>query len=278
MKSRQVVMTSYEVTTVENRFFYYILYKAQKEKNGIYSCIINIDEFKNLTSNPNQKTIAAIKIALNKLKSTILIFDKEDIECNYSLIGGYEFNRATGEFSVKLLPVLYEYLIKYTVYAPLNLQVVSRFKSFYTQRLYELMRLWSRTNEYIIKEFKIEDLRFVLATENKYPKYKNFNQRVLSPAVKELNETGNMEIVTTEIKSGRKVAKIQFKILDREPKKYFKNLEAINSPIEISDVLLKDEIKPKDIVETSLTKKIGIENVLHIENKAGDRKSIKERK
>nr|KEI06335.1 putative replication initiator protein [Clostridium sp. K25] len=77
-----------------------------------------------------------------------------------------------------------------------------------------------------------------------------------------------MEIVTTEIKSGRKVAKIQFKILDREPKKYFKNLEAINSPIEISDVLLKDEIKPKDIVETSLTKKIGIENVLHIENKA----------
>ncbi|QPW56655.1 replication initiation protein (plasmid) [Clostridium botulinum] len=128
--------------------------------------------------------------------------------------------------------------------------------------------MWSRTNEYIIKEFKIEDLRFVLATENKYPKYKNFNQRVLSPAVKELNETGNMEIVTTEIKSGRKVAKIQFKILDREPKKYFKNLEAINSPIEISDVLLKDEIKPKEIVETSLTKKIGIENVLHIENKA----------
>ncbi|KOC49517.1 replication initiation protein [Clostridium botulinum] len=141
MKSRQVVMTSYEVTTVENRFFYYILYKAQKEKNGIYSCTINIDEFKNLTLNPNQKTIAAIKSALDKLKSTILIFDKEDIECNYSLIGGYEFNRVTGEFSVKLLPVLYEYLIKYTVYAPLNLQLVSRFKSFYTQRLYELMRL-----------------------------------------------------------------------------------------------------------------------------------------
>ncbi|KOC49518.1 hypothetical protein ADU88_05620 [Clostridium botulinum] len=107
-----------------------------------------------------------------------------------------------------------------------------------------------------------------MATENKYPKYKNFNQRVLSPAVKELNETGNMEVVATEIKSGRKVSKIQFKILDREPKKYFKNLEAINSPVEMSDILLKDEIKPKEIVKTQQIVDNKIENILHIENRA----------
>ena len=82
---------------------------------------------------------------------------------------------------------LYDHIIEYSVYAPLNLNIVSKFKSFYSQRLYELLRLWSRTGQTIIKEFSVENLRFILAVEDKYPEYKNFKQRVLNQAIKEIN-------------------------------------------------------------------------------------------
>ena len=222
MQSRQVVMTSYNITAVENRFFYYTLFTAQKDKTGVPVCEVKVDSLKKLALRTNDRTIPAIKRALNNIKATALLFqDMEDYECDYNLISGYRYSKEQNIFKIEFSPTLYEHIINYTSYAPLSLDIMGSFKSFYTQRLYELMRLWSRTGIEVKKSFTIDELRFVLGVGSKYPAYMNFNQRVLTPAIKEINEKGNMTIETLEIKKGRKVAKIEFKILDHETKKYF---------------------------------------------------------
>lgn len=227
MQSRQLVHTSYEVTAIQNRIFYYCLLTAQKERNGELSCVVKLEDIKRLIPNKNQRTLENIKKTIQILKQTSLEFEKRDdgdrIECDYNLISGSEYNPNKEIFKIVLADRLYRHLIDYTVYAPLNLEILTKFKSFYAQRLYELLRLWSRTDVLISKNFKIDQLRFILGVENKYPNYKNFKQRVLNQAVKEINQVGNMKVDIEEIKNGRKVDEIKFIIYDYEKKVYFKN-------------------------------------------------------
>lgn len=235
MQSKQLVHTSYEVTAIQNRIFYYCLLTAQKEKNGELSCTVKLEDIKKLIPNRNQRTLSNIKKTIQILKQTSLEFEKKEdgdtIECDYNLITGSEYNVNKEIFKIKLADRLYRHLIDYTVYAPLNLDILTKFKSFYAQRLYELLRLWSRTDYTIVKIFKVEQLRFILGVENKYPQYKNFKQRALSQAIKEINQFGNMKVEIDEIKSGRKVEDIKFTIYDFEKKVYFKNTLA-NSIVE----------------------------------------------
>lgn len=247
MQSKQLVHTSYEVTAIQNRIFYYCLLTAQKEKNGELSCTVKLEDIKKLIPNKNQRTLANIKKTIQILKQTSLEFEKREdgdtIECDYNLIAGSEYNVNKETFKIKLADRLYRHLIDYTVYAPLNLEVLTKFKSFYAQRLYELLRLWSRTDTPIIKSFKIEQLRFVLGVENKYPAYKNFKQRVLNQAVKEINQVGNMKVDIEEVKSGRRVDEIKFMIFDYEKKVYFK--KNVQSSIVSNDDLKEiKEVEP----------------------------------
>lgn len=246
MQSKQLVHTSYEVTAIQNRIFYYCLLTAQKEKNGELSCTVKLEDIKKLIPNKNQRTLANIKKTIQILKQTSLEFEKKEngdtIECDYNLIAGSEYNKNKEIFKIKLADRLYRHLIDYTVYAPLNLDILTKFKSFYAQRLYELLRLWSRSDRLITKNFKIEQLRFVLGVENKYPEYKNFKQRVLNQAIKEINQVGKMEVSIEELKNGRKVDEIKFNIYDFEKKVYFKN--------GIEDSVVKVEnIKEKEVIE-----------------------------
>lgn len=259
MQSRQLVHTSYEVTAIQNRIFYYCLLTAQKEKNGQLSCVVKLEDIKRLIPNKNQRTLSNIKKTIQILKQTSLEFEKKEdgdsIECDYNLIAGSEYNPNKELFKIVLADRLYRHLIDYTVYAPLNLDIVTKFKSFYAQRLYELLRLWSRTDVLITKNFKIDQLRFILGVENKYPEYKNFKQRVLNQAVKEINNVGNMKVDTEEIKNGRKVDEIKFIIYDYEKKVYFKN-EATPKNIQNKDLENDEDVVIVEYKEKEIEKEV----------------------
>ena len=90
MQSKQLVHTSYEVTAIQNRIFYYCLLTAQKEKNGELSCTIKLEDIRKLIPNKNQRTLENIKKTIQILKQTSLEFEKKEdgdtIECDYNLI------------------------------------------------------------------------------------------------------------------------------------------------------------------------------------------------
>lgn len=225
MQSKNLIETSYNVTGIQNKVFYYCLFTAQKEKSGELCCTIRKKDIEKLIQNPNQKTVTAIKNMFKVFKETALLFDKEDagdhIECDYNLIAGFEYNRNKQEFKVFFMERLYKHILTYTQYAPLNLEIMTKFNSFYSQRLYEALRMWSRTGEERKHIFSIETLRFLTGVGDKYPEYKNFKQRVLNQALTDINAYGNMEVRMEEIKYGKKVEKIEFIIFDKEPKRYF---------------------------------------------------------
>lgn len=259
-KSRDIILTSYDITSTANKIYNAILYSVQKEKNGHYKCKMKSKEIMGLIKKKDNKNINYIKDILSTLKGTSLLFwDKEgnkNVENDYNLIIGRKYIVEDDMFEIEVPDVVYNHITKYKCYAPLNLDILSQFKSFYAQRMYELLRLWSRYNRTVEHKFSVNELRFVLGVGEKYPRYNNFKQKVLEVCKKELKEKANMNIEFEAKKTGRSTTHIIIRILDKEIKKYFpyKRLEEIKK-IDLSG-LNEDDIKIINSMIKNLENKI----------------------
>ncbi|MGL4877033.1 replication initiation protein [Paraclostridium dentum] len=229
MKHNALVKAKYNLTLVQNRVFELLLYKFQKEKDGILSCEVHRDEFRNLIGKEKDRTIKGVSDLLESLRvKEILIAEKIKGKDKYKwhrfgLINGSTYNEDTDVFTIKATEEIYaliqNYYDKREGHTPINLIVKLGMNNYYAQRLYDLLRVWSGTKKII--NYDVEELKELLQIEEKYSLYGDFKRRVITPAVKELNKTGYFQIDFKENKVGRKVNSIDFIVKDLDKRKYF---------------------------------------------------------
>lgn len=119
-------------------------------------------------------------------------------------------------FHKDLKPYLLHLKSHFTQY---NLTSVVRFKSSYSIRVYELLKM----NEYLgrggrfYRDFSLDTLRKYLQIEQgTYENFKDFRIRVIETAIKEINDYSDISIVSVEyIKTGRAVTDVK---ITAEPK------------------------------------------------------------
>lgn len=58
--------------------------------------------------------------------------------------------------------------------------------------------------------YQLGELRSIFGTEDKYPKWHDFNRYVLTPALEEINDYGTVEIKATPLKEGRGIVGVRF--------------------------------------------------------------------
>lgn len=94
---------------------------------------------------------------------------------------------------------------------------INRFECSYSFQFYDyfILQLGNRSECKI--EMTIEHMRNWLCLDGKYPMYANFKKRVIEPVLNDLNDkrndsSFNLDVRFSEIKSGRKVAAIEFVI------------------------------------------------------------------
>ena len=110
-------------------------------------------------------------------------------------------------FSPELKPYLLQLKSHFTSY---KLSNILSLKSTYSIRLYELLKKWQHLGKW---ECPLEDLKIHLgAVTSTFDRYNLFKVRALEVAVKELNEKTDVNVVFEEVKKGRKVEKIEFRI------------------------------------------------------------------
>ena len=143
MQSADIVNTSYDVTPVQNKLFYYCLFVAQREKNGKLYSVIKSSHFYKFIKNKADKNVKGIKKELDKISKTELIFSMNEntIDCHYTLIVGYEYNKITDEFTIFFFERLYRHIIEYSICAQLKFNVLHKYRSFYAQKLYVFLRI-----------------------------------------------------------------------------------------------------------------------------------------
>lgn len=235
MQPNNLIKSKYDFTSIENKMFHKILYNAQKQSNNkpIYHAVIKKEEFREFIRRRNDYTDENIKSMLNLFQQSILEFDYIDKNGHLKtfgsgLINTYDFNHSTNEYEITMHEILYNHITDFISmqgkgYTALNMSLLFTFKGVYTQRLYTLMRLWSRQNKEVEVRYKLDEIRSYLKMKPEfYPEYKHFKQNVIKRALKEINEKGNMKVdIKQEIRKGRKVDEIVFSVIDYEPRQYF---------------------------------------------------------
>ncbi len=83
-------------------------------------------------------------------------------------------------------------------------------KSKYSLRLYELIMsfFYNKTNTYS-RYFAVDELRRLLDAE-KYTKFFHFHEKVIRPAVEEINQYTDLNLSYDQIKEGKKTVAIKF--------------------------------------------------------------------
>ena len=117
-------------------------------------------------------------------------------------------------------PPLRPLLAEPAMYARLRLAVVGQFRSKYAITLYEMLEVYSN-RENPAWPVAVEDLRALLGVRNKMPNFKDFRSRVLDPAVSEINDKSDITVEFTELKDGRRVGKIIFRVHKKDAREAF---------------------------------------------------------
>lgn len=137
----------------------------------------------------------------------------EGEEVLLSWLDGARISRNSGKIKVRLNEDMKPYLLQlrnnFTQYEIANVLCM---RSKYSIRLYELVKsIHFHELETYVRTFTVEELRKRLDA-NTYSRFCNFNQRVLKPAVQEVNTFTDKDVSYEPIKNGKKVETIEMTI------------------------------------------------------------------
>ena len=117
-------------------------------------------------------------------------------------------------------------------YTRLNLEDTLLFKSKYSIRLFELLESFRYYKlEQFEKVFELEELKIILDCAN-YKQFKDFNTRVLKPAVLEINKYTYLNISYEYVKERQKIIGIKMKM---DVKSFEENMKTQQLKTEILD-------------------------------------------
>lgn len=214
-KSNGLIEASYKLTTNEQRIILMLAAKVQPEDKEFTRYRIEVDEFVTLLGLKNKGVHNDIQEIIKGLMKKTFGIKKEKSLLYLPWLASAEYFVGQGymelEFSPKLKPYLLQLKERFTTY---RLYDVMQLRSVYSIRIYELLKQYAQIGA---RFFDLADLKFILGIEkNEYERYGHFKSKVLKVAQKELAEKTDISFDFEEIKSGRKVAKINFIIQKRE--------------------------------------------------------------
>lgn len=241
-KHNAMIKAKYNLNASELRMYLFILYNVQMEVEVYKSdkkikkyddhITISIEREKFLEVSSSKQYIEKAK--LEKIfeglrqKPVYYEVEKENGKKDWSVFGfilKYSYRSADDSHVIHIDNVIYDMLITYKSfgYTPLNLALMFSLKGIYSYRLYELLRLWSNTKQIIT--YEVDEIKkfFMIEKKKSYSTYANFKNKVILPAVKELNELELFDISIEENKVGKKVVSIGFLVKDLDSRKYFEN-------------------------------------------------------
>lgn len=213
-----------DFTLNEYRLYNLVLSKIFKfdksdEKNFIKAFfethIVTPKEFSEIFNVPINLCYGILKDSVNTLTNKKIIVKSSIGEEHIPICSKAVYNEKEHHLEIRISHEIIPYLDVSIKFVKTKLYQIAKFKSLYSIRLYELITSFRSLGKCSIP---VERLRFLLGvSEDKLKEYKNLKQKVLTPAINEVNKVCNFDISSIEIKTGRKVAEIGLTF--KKPKK-----------------------------------------------------------
>jgi plasmid replication initiation protein len=207
-----------EFTLVQKRIFALAVQQISREDEDYKTYVIDISDL--VASGTSRNIFSKVEKETENLMRKILL-KKEDIEnskfpktTRWNMISKAVHNPGSGELKISLHPDIRDMLLELKGrFTPVPVAELLACRSTYGQRMYEL--LFSQTWKGTAWEVSVDDLRFSLNVEKKYPNFSHFRNRILKKAQKDVKKHTNMDFEWSEKSrgKGRKITHLIFKFV-----------------------------------------------------------------
>ena len=217
-KSNELIEARYKLSLAEQRLIFMLAAEISPNDKDFKSYQIHVAEFARLFGLESCNAIyKEVQKAAKELVGKRLDLSKNGKEIYTTWLSYVEYVDGSGivklEFHSSLKPYLLQLKNHFTQY---NLDYVINFSCQYSVRFYELLKMDSfkaKENKFN-RYFEIDELRLILGLqEDDYKLFGHFKDRVINPAIKEINEKTDLKVEEVQYgKIGRKITSVTFTV------------------------------------------------------------------
>ncbi|MCB1656662.1 MAG: replication initiation protein [Pseudomonadales bacterium] len=220
-KDNRLIEAKYKLSIHQQRVLFTLLEKIHSSDEDFMHYDIDIGDIAEKFGLENGKALyAQMQEAISDLVTKKITIQEGNQTIVMAWLSYARYTKGQGAVEISFHKDLKPYLLQlknhFTQY---QLSAVARFKSSYSIRFYELLKM----NEYLGKggqfyrKFTIKELReYMQLDDGLYENFKDLRIRVIEPAYKEINEFSDIHIVDIQyLKKGRAVSDIHITV---EPK------------------------------------------------------------
>lgn len=260
VKSNNLIQIPNKLSLLEYKLILVLISGINKDDDDFKEHSINIKEFMEWSGVKGNGYYDLIrKTAKNLTETSQEIFDGKKYQ-RFPWLYSAEYSPNNPNIIIRFHPFLKPYLLKlkdkFTKYLLNN---ASQIKSVAAIKLYESLKMheYQKKNDKWSVNFEITKLKETLGLSEKYSNYTTFKRRVLENSQRELKEKTDIEFSFSELKTGRKITNILFKVSlkhkhevineDNLIKESLNLPETIISPVHssIEEDLLALQVNPK---------------------------------
>lgn len=217
IKANEIIQKArYDLNITELKLLAFIISKIKPGDEELKSYAFPVKDFCQVcgidySNGWNYKHIKALLKGLRD--KSFWVMDENGNEVLIGWLQKARISKGSGVIMVKLDEDMHKYVIGlFSNYTQYELLSTLPMKSAYSFRIYELLKSYAFTKSHT---FKVDDLKQKLGAEH-YTNFKDFRNRVISTAVKEINLYTDIEVSWEPVKYGTKVVEVKFAIRQRD--------------------------------------------------------------
>ena len=219
VQSNQLIDASYSLSVNEKRLVMLAATKFNSKNSAPLSPVrIYVSEFVNHFNIDKNSAYRELKSAVDSiLTKPVRIYNQdEDKVIKLAWLIASEYKKSDGShvdviFSPLITPFLFELKNNFT---SVDFEYASKLNTTFSVRLYEWLKSVQHLHSYkinhaVVKEFDIEWMKDRTKI-NGYPRWGDFNDYVIKPAVDKINANTDISVFYEPVKTGRKVTAVKF--------------------------------------------------------------------
>lgn len=210
IKNNSFIRCSNDLTTVQRKSFAIMLKEALdtiKDEGEKRYYFMPLKEYRRMMGHPDSMPTKYIATELEELMRIILRWDidKQGNGTRSVMLSAFEIKNGTLKWAFS--PFLIDKLLA-DGYTPLKLSIVLDFNSKYALALYENLQM---RKSFLKTSFDLQEFRALMGVEkDEHTRMQNFKERVLHPAIDEINKKGDMKVSYKDRKEGAKIIGFDF--------------------------------------------------------------------
>lgn len=216
-QANKLISARYVLSLAEQRLILSMIARIQPDDEDFKPYDISISELADFMGISKGSAYSECKKTTETLLKRVLNIEEPGGLLQTHWVSSARYIDGSGMVKMCFDPELKPYLLKLKGnFTSCKLEMLLSFKSQYTMRVYNLLKQYETIEK---REIDLGLLRETLGVDEQYKDYKNFKSRILLSTQKELAEKADLTFEFDEIKHGRAVGAIRFRIFPNKLKK-----------------------------------------------------------